>query len=195
MTSTVEMNHSFKNVVVEIADESDMWAQIQQHSMLVDDTHLTQSNEGEWTGKLSASRQQLPLVVIECIPRGTSKPYQMGDGSLLFRQDVLFYVVAEGKRFTRNNILSIIALQNDKTINTFNSNEVAESGFFPLNLDGTLNPDGRCYPDLVDERRNGGLKWKTMRFEDTVMADVQTISKDLFIGVVRTTIEIVYGGI
>lgn len=188
----VTMEYSYRDIQVSIADQSPMWKQLQYGSLRVDDSHLSDSEKGEWTAKPGISRQQLPAVIIEVVPRRTSRPFELGNGSLLISQDVLFHVIAQD-RFWRNQLVDIIALQEDKNIYMFNTNEVAESGAYPLDYRGTINPKGVSYNTLVNRREENGYRWRELRFSRMIGSEVETHNPNLYRGVVRATVEIIYG--
>jgi hypothetical protein len=192
--ATVTMEYSYRDIQVELADNSIVWKQIQKDSFRVDSGQLGNSEEGEWTAKLSDTRQQLPAIIIEVVPQGYTTPYEIGNGSLERHQDVLFHVIAED-RYWRNQLCDILIFQQDKTIYMFNTNEVAESGAFPLDYRGTIVNGGLCYPDLVKERRNGGYRWRKLTFERVTLSEVENINPNLYRGTVRATMGLVYGNI
>ena len=85
---------------------------------------------------------------------------------------------------TRNKIVDIISLQNDKTIHLFNSNDINANGDFPLDYRGVPVPSALRYPDLVD-RYNGGK----LRLTKTVVQNMIMHNTTVFGGVVRMTTE------
>lgn len=193
-TKVVTMEYSYRDIQVQIADESPMWKHLQYESLRVDDAHLSDSDKGEWTAEPSISRRQMPTIIIEAVTRGTSRPYEMGNGSMIKQRDIVFHCVAED-RFWRNQLIDIVDFLGDKTIYMYNTNEVAESGAFPLNYDGSINSDGVCYNTLVNRREENGYRWRELRFKDMRMFEAENKNPRLFTGIVRATIEIIYGDI
>lgn len=191
--SAVTMEYSFRNVQVSKADDSPLFREVQYGSMRPDDSHWTSKDDrGEWS-RLGVQRSQLPQIVIESVPRRYQKPYEMGNGSLIVYQDVLLHVLAQN-RWSRNNLIDIIALQDFKTIWMYNSDEIAASGAAPLDYRG-MRVDGlNMYPDLVNDR-GIGYRWKTMRMTNINCSDSQSINPELHLGTVRMTIEVIYGEI
>ena len=129
-TATVELEHSYRNIQVYVADQAPWWDELQYDSLRVDDPSYSVAGSGSW-GILSNHRVQMPAIVIEAVPRRRFTPYQIGDTSQFVRQDVLFHIVAES-RWWRNQLIDIISLQKDNRIWLYNSNTVASSGAFPL---------------------------------------------------------------
>ncbi len=191
--STVTMEYSYRDVQVNVADNSEVWKEIQLGSLRPDDSQWTSKDDrGEWS-RLGNQRQQLPSIVIEAVPRRDQRPWELGNGSLLVRQDVLFRVISED-RWWRNQLIDILSLQDFKNIWMFNSDEVTASGANPLDYRGMRVPNHKTYPELVNDR-GVGYRWKTARFTDTNCSEVITDSPNLHIGTVRTTLEVIYGEI
>jgi len=186
-SSTVQASYSYRYVQIYNADSLPWWQELQFTSLRADDTHFTQTGDyGEWSIG-GQHRIQLPAIIIEAIPRGTSKGYQLGDGALVVNQDVLFHVLAED-RFTRNNLLDACRLQNHKTIWLYNSNNVSAANGFPLDYRG-MKVGNNMYPDLVD---SDGYRWEKCYFNNAVVSAMETPNPKLYAGVVRITTEIIF---
>ena len=183
-TSAVKLDYSYRNVQTYIADQAPWWDEIQQNSLRVDDSTFDQIGSGNW-GILSNHRVQLPAVVVEAVPRRTFTPYQLGDVSQFVYQDVLFHIIAD-TRWWRNNLVDIVSLQKDTTIMMYNNNTVAQSGAYPLDYRGMLVDSSKSYPCLVDE-----YPFKTMRFFNVIVTEMQTLNSRLYQGTVRVTFELV----
>jgi hypothetical protein len=188
-TSTVTVDYSYKNVQVYKADDAPWWKELQYRSFDSADSHFTQDPQtGDWS--IGAyQRIQLPAIIMETVSKGTSHGYELGNGSLEVEQDILFHVLADNRK-TRNDLVSILFLQNDKYIWLFDSNKIV-SGHYPLNSRGSKT-NHLNYPDLVSET---GFRSKKCRFTRTTMSEVQSLNTNLFEGVVRSTIEVVFGNI
>ncbi|MHC4911416.1 MAG: hypothetical protein ACYTE5_00210 [Planctomycetota bacterium] len=183
-TSAVKLDYSYRNVQTYIADQAPWWDEIQQNSLRVDDSTFDQIGSGNW-GILSNHRVQLPAVVVEAVPRRTFTPYQLGDVSQFVYQDVLFHIIAD-TRWWRNNLVDIVSLQKDTTIMMYNNNTVAQSGAYPLDYRGMLVDSSKSYPCLADE-----YPFKTMRFFNVIVTEMQTLNSRLYQGTVRVTFELV----
>ncbi len=129
-------------------------------------------------------RVQLPAIAIEVIPRRTLKGYQLGGGQYVYT-DVLFHCLAEDS-YTRNKLVDIVSLQNDKTILTFDSNSLATANKFPRNGFGFLNPNALRYPDMIEDYHEFKLT-----FQNMVVQNMDTINTNFYAGIVRTTTEII----
>ncbi len=189
---TVELDYSYRFIQIYRADDAPWWQELHYQSFRADDSQFSQFGTGDWS--IGAQhRIQMPAIVIECVPRGSSRGFELGNGALVLEQDVLFYVLAEN-RFDRNNLLDTIRLQHDKTIWLFNSDSVAASTGFPLDFRGMKTGDN-MYPDLVNVAQSGGFRWRQCRFADSVISEVESPNPNLFQGVCRVTTEVIFGNI
>lgn len=187
-TSTVQLNHSYRQIQVYRADDAPWWTELQYNSFRVDSEHFTQSASGDWD-MLGNHRVQMPAIVIETVPRGISRPFELGNSSLWVEQDVLFHILAES-RFDRNNIIDYIRLQHDKNIWLFNSNNITNASDWPLDSDGDKVSSPKMYPDYVTDYR-----WKKCKFKRASVSEVQSLNPHLHEGTVRITFELVFGDV
>jgi hypothetical protein len=189
--STVTLEYSYRSVQVDIADNSVLWKELQQNSLRPDDSQwTTRDDRGEWA---KATRQQMPAIIVEAVPRRFQQPYELGNGSLLISQDIVFHVISED-RWWRNQLVDLLCFQDFKTIWMFNSDEVTSSGANALDYRGMKLGNPPMYPNLVDERGDG-YRWKQMRFTNLNAYEIQTNNPNLHIGDVRATIEVVWGSV
>ncbi len=189
--TVVTMEYSYRDVQIQTADDSHIWKEIQFGSQRPDDSQWTSKDDrGSWS-TLSIQRQQLPSIVIEAVPRRRQRPYELGNGSLIVYQDLLFHIISQD-RWYRNQLIDIVCNQDFKTIYMFNSDEVIASGVEPLDYRGMRRPEAVMYPTLVDERGRG-YRWKEMRFTDVTCSEAITNDPNLHIGTVRATIEVIFG--
>jgi hypothetical protein len=185
-SSTVELDYSYRNVQVYIADQAEWWDELQFDSLRVDDPSYSAAGSGGW-GILANHRVQMPAIVIEAVPRRTFKPYQMGDTSQFVKQDVLFHIVAES-RWWRNQLVDVISLQKDDQIWLYNSNTVASSGDYPLDYRGMRVTSPKNYNDIVE---NTGYRYKSARITEMSIGEMQSYNSRLHEGTVRATFEVV----
>lgn len=190
--ATVSMEYSFREVQV-LTGDSPLWKEIQYGSNRPDDAQfVSKDDRGSWS-QLGATRQQMPALVIEAVPRRTHSAYELGNGSLLVHQDLLIRVLSQD-RWYRNQLIDIVCLQDKKTIYMFNSDEVSASGVEPLDYRGMRRPEAVMYPTLTDERGKG-YRWKSVRFSDIQCSEAITNDPNLHIGTVRVSCETVFGEI
>jgi len=185
-TATVELEHSYRNIQVYVADQAPWWDELQYDSLRVDDPSYSVAGSGSW-GILSNHRVQMPAIVIEAVPRRRFTPYQIGDTSQFVRQDVLFHIVAES-RWWRNQLIDIISLQKDNRIWLYNSNTVASSGAFPLDFRGMAVANPNNYDDIVDTEE---YRYLFARMTDMTVSEMNSYNSRLQEGTVRATFEVV----
>ncbi|GAH00292.1 unnamed protein product, partial [marine sediment metagenome] len=171
------------------ADDVPWWQELQYRSDRVDDSHFANTEDGNW-GIGGQHRVQMPCIVIEAVPRATSRPYQLGDGSAWVEQDVLCHVLAETRR-DRNNLVDILRGQFDTVIWLYDNDQVAAAGAFPLDYRGEIVDSSKTYPALVDS--STGYRWERCRFSRTEVGEVESINSRLYEGVVRMTCEVTLG--
>ena len=184
-SATIKIQHAFRNVQVYRADDAPWWNEIQAGSYRVDNSHMEQTGSGAWS-ILSNNRVQLPCVVLEVVPRGLSRGYQLG-GTLEVQRDVLFHIVAE-TRSMRNNLMDFIAHQTHKSIWLLDTNIVAEAEKFPLDFRGDLAPSGMEYGDLVDTE---GYRYRQCFMENAVISEVESLDPNLYEATVRTSMQVI----
>jgi len=178
--SVVKAEYSYKYINVLYANNMPWYKQLQAKT-LQPTANFLDSDDGPWNIP-PESRTQLPLIAVEVVPNRTFRGYQLGGGQFVFT-DVLFHCIAEDE-VTRNKIVDIVSLQNDKTIHVLNSNRINENGDFPLDYRGTPVPSALRYPDLI-EQYNGGK----LRLAKTTVQEMIMYNTNVFGGVVRMTTE------
>ena len=178
--SVVQAEFSYKRINVVYASSLPWLVELQRDTNQPDGTFLSQ-DKGRWNIPKKA-RLQLPAIAIEVVPNRTFKGYQLGGGQWVYT-DILFHCIAEDE-FTRNQLVDIVSLQNDKTINLFNSNEIHASGAFPLDVLGTPMSGALRHPDLVATYPGGGLRLTKFKVQE-----MQAFKNNMFGGVVRATTE------
>ena len=186
-TDVVTADYSFRNVQVYIADDAPWWNELQYRSFRVDDSQFSQLDDGFWA-ITSNHRVQMPCLVIEAVPRASSRGYQLGDGSAWVEQDILVHILANNRR-DRNNLVDIIRGQFDATIWLFDNDLVAAAEDYPLDYRGEIIDSSKIYPYFVDSANP--YRWESCRFSRTQVAQVESISTRLYEGVVRLTCEVV----
>lgn len=186
-TASVKLRHSYRNVQVFKSDDAPWFRELQYGSYRADDTHFTQTTKGEWAIG-GHKRVQLPAIIIECVPRGYSTPYEMGNGlAQIMYQDVLFHIIAENG-FDRNNLADTLRAQQDLNITLYNTDDVIASGDYPLDYKGSLTGAGKMYPTLVST-----YPWEKCRWKSVVLSEVESPNPLLHEATVRVTFEAILG--
>ena len=182
INSIVKAEYSYKYINIVYANNLP-WLTEVQYSSLDLNSDFNVLNKGKYDIPTEA-RVQLPAIAIEVVPRRTFRGYQLGGGQFV-NTDILFHCLAEDE-YTRNKLVDIISLQNDKVLAMFNSNEIAKSGDFPLNYQGFPVSGALRYPDLISKYLYG-----TMYLKNTQVQNMKLINSNFFAGIVRMTSEVI----
>lgn len=180
VNSVVQAEYSYKYINVVYANSLPWLAEVQYSSLDLQSDFNT-LNKGKYDIP-AESRVQLPAIAVEIVPRRQLKGYQLGGGQFV-ETDVLFHCLAEDE-YTRNKLVDIISLQNDKTIYMFDSNLLANSGAFPLDYRGFPVSGAMRYPDLIyNYYRN------SIRIKNSNVQSMRLINSNFYAGIVRLTLE------
>lgn len=185
-TDVVKMNYSYRTVSTQMCEDSPMWKEIQYGSLRVDDTHVLDKDQGQWSAIPSIRRQQLPAVFLEAIPVGSSKPYELGAGGQWVYRDFLLHVVAEDRRI-RNRITDILANEQEHMLWIWDNNDISIEDW-PLDYRGNRNEDGLMYPELINK-----YKWLKTFIVKTLISDVESRNPYLFESSIRLKTETIFG--
>lgn len=176
----VQVEHSYKYINVVYANNVP-WLREVQNNTIQPNSNFRDVSEGGWDIP-PESRLQLPAVAIEMVPGRRFKGYALGGGQWIY-SDVIFHCIAEDE-YTRNQIVDIISLQNNKVIDIFDSNAINDANAFPLDRMGSPVASGLRFPDLVKSYPGGKIRLTNSSIQEMVMAKA-----DVFGGVVRMTVE------
>lgn len=187
-TGTIKAQYSYRAVQVYLTDDLNFWFEVNYDSWNPVDTDWSQNITSGTDYAMSASnRMQLPCIVIEPITRSSTKPFELGTLSKFNKQDVLFHVMSQD-RYTRNNLIDYLRLQEEKTIILYDIAAVANSGLNPLDYRGMKVDNPQTYASLVS---NNSLVYNTARLEKISVTDVKTKNPNLYWAVVRGVLEII----
>ena len=178
--SVVKAEYSYKYINVLYANNVPWYKQLQANTLQPSKAFLD-TDDGPWNIP-PESRAQLPLIAVEVVPTRTFKGYQLGGGQFVYT-DVLFHCIAEDE-MTRNKLVDIVSLQNDKVIHLLNSNKINTNGDFPLDYRGVPVAGALRYPDLISQYNGGKL-----RLTKTVVQEMVMHNTNFFGGIVRMTTE------
>lgn len=185
LNTSVQMEYSYRWIQVYNYDNAKWWQQL-QYKTDANAIHFNQIAQGDFS-ILSNQRVQLPAIIIETISRGLSKPFQLGDKSLIFKQELMLHIVSENMA-NRNLLIDILRLQQDKIIWLYDTNKVITNGVSPFNIDGTLNNNRLKYDELVNDDNYRFIK---ARLIDIYASDVQSFSPFLAESNVKITVELI----
>lgn len=173
----VQIPHSYKYINVMYANSLPWLREIEYKSLYNVDQDPNKTTPSEM-------KVQLPAIAVEIVPNRRMSGYQLGGGQYITNQ-ILFHCMAEND-FDLNRLIDIVSMQNDKTIYTFNSNSIAQSGAFPIKYDGTLSPNPLIYPELI--KRFPGYN---IRLSKCTANETKTINSNLFLCIVSIMAEII----
>jgi hypothetical protein len=178
--NTVQAEYSYKYINIIYANSLPWLREIQYRTL---DFPTSFNVDGKGDFNLPAeNRIQLPAIAIEVVPKRSLRGYQLGGGQFV-DTDILFHCLAEDE-FTRNKLVDIISLQNEKTIYMFNSNSIANSGDFPLDYKGIPVSGALRYPDLVLKHFRGKV-----RLKNSTVQGMDLVNSNFYAGIVRITVE------
>jgi hypothetical protein len=180
--SKVQVEHSYKWINVVYANEVPWIKDIQYRTYDISSEFLG-TNKGKWDQPADV-KFQLPAIAIEIVPRRRLQGYQLGGGQWIYT-DVLFHCIAENEN-TRNKLVDIVSLQNDKNIYRFDSNSVVASGDSPIDYRGVPVSGALRYPDLVNNHFGGGV-----RFTNSSVQGMDMINSNMYAGIVKFTTEVI----
>tara|TARA_R110002020_G_scaffold103752_17_gene243196 strand:+ start:2139 stop:3119 length:981 start_codon:yes stop_codon:yes gene_type:complete len=180
--SVVQAEYSYKWINVVYAN-SVPWLREVQYRTYEPNSEFLSASKGPWD-KPPEARLQLPAIAIEIVPRREMRGYQLGGGQWI-TTDVLFHCIAEDD-ITRNRLVDMISLQNEKTIYMFDSNSISSGGDFPIDHLGVVNSGAMRYPDLI---QNHFLR--RLRFKSTSIQGMDMINSNLYGGIVKLAAEVI----
>mgnify|MGYP004001083959 FL=1 len=180
--SKVQVEHSYKWINMTYANNVPWLREVQYRSYDVNGEFF-QSAKGGWDIPPEA-RLQLPAIAVEVVPRRTITGFQLGGGSFV-NTDVLFHCIAEDE-LTRNKLVDIVSLQNEKTFYAFNSNLVAASGDFPIDYRGTPVSGALNFEELVLKHYGPDI-----RLKNSSVQGMDVINSNFYAGVVKLTAEVI----
>ena len=180
--SKVQVEHSYKWINVVYANSVPWLREVQYRSYDVNGEFF-QAAKGDWDMPPEA-RLQLPAIAIEIVPRRSVTGFQLGGGSYV-NTDVLFHCLAEDE-MTRNKLVDIVSLQNDKTFYAFDSNSIAASGDFPLDYKGSPVSGAMNFEELVLKHYGPDI-----RLKNSSVQGMDVINSNFCAGIVKLTAEVI----
>lgn len=175
-SSTVTAEYSYRYINVYDANDVPWTKNVQYNSMRSDSSQYLTYGSGSWAN-LGETKVHLPAIIFE-VQDGDFSPYALGGGTVC-RNNIICHVLAENG-FEADKIADILAAQYEKTIFLFDLAYLAESGVWPLDHLGRLNPGAVCYPRLVEPKEDGGFRWVKITFDETKKQNKQKINDNLY---------------
>lgn len=185
-TSNISINHSYRHIQTYRSSDSPWFSNIQYPTLNNAAADIKQLSSGEWSVP-GNHRVQLPAIIIESVPRSRSRPFELGNTSLWLEQDIAFYVLAENKN-DRNKLLDILRLQQDLTIELYDTNSLAQDNNYPLEYNGDKKNNCLIYPNIVQQ-----YAWRKCFIKEVSLFELDNITPNFYQGMARATIEIISG--
>lgn len=182
-TASVKAEYSYRWCQVYKSSTNPYWQELQELSYKPA-PQINQQGSGDYNiGAMH--RVQMPAIIIEPIARSFSQPWQLGATNFSVDQDILLHVFTENA-FDNNKIVDIIRLQKDKTITLYDINKVVNSGVYPLQYNGSINPIGLCYGSLLTHYR-----WNLCYFKEISVLNMESSNKNLHWCTLRLTAQVI----
>lgn len=145
-STVVRCEHSYKNVNV-YTNEVPWFREFMQDSFRPD-VQFLQRGSGIWH-TLGQNRVQLPAVIVQPLSAVKLIGIQLG-GQNKRLQDVLIHVFAEHP-WEKNSIADDLINQKDAIFLIMDRDRVNESGVYPLDMNGSISPNGLSYTSLIND--------------------------------------------
>lgn len=184
LSSNVELEYSYRFVQVHRSSENPWFNVLQFSSFNTSNQDIQQQDNGEWSIG-GHHRIQLPCIIIDPVARSRSRPYEIGNGLLWLEQDIAFYILAENKN-DRNKLLDILRLQQDVTLQLFDTNQLAQNDNYPLDYNGNIKDNPLMYPDIISL-----YPWRKCLIKNISLFEIDSIHPNLHQGMARATVEII----
>jgi hypothetical protein len=184
ITSDVSLDYSYRFIQTHRASDSPWFNIVQYSSFNTSNEDIQRTDDGEWAIG-GNHRIQLPAIVIESLPRSRSRPYEIGNSLLWLEQDLAFYVLAENKN-DRNKILDILRLQQDITLQLFDTNILAQNDNYPLDYNGDIKNAALMYPDIIET-----YPWRKCLIKNISLFEIDSPNPNFHQGMARATVEVI----
>jgi hypothetical protein len=178
IADAITADYSIRSVQIYRADEFPCWVEVQNDTF---DTSNIQWSQNLTSGDYAINSQhrvQLPAIIIQYKDNRNSRPFELGSLTKFERPTFTLTVLAENKQ-ERSNICDILNAQEDKVIKLFNISKVYNSGVYPLDNRGSLNPAGSMYCNLL---QNPDYIWRNLEFDKIDVSNIDIKDHNLYIG-------------
>jgi hypothetical protein len=184
--SGVSLNYSYRWVQTYVSDRAGWYYNGDYASLKPGDSQWTtyHPSSGDFA-RPPQHRVQFPAIVVESISKADSKPYQLGDSTLVVSQDVMFNIISN-TRHTRNTLVDVLRMQEDRTIWLYDTDEIVQANLMPLDSSGMIANSQSTYPYLVDNYR-----FAKCFFSDIQISEMESLSPLLHEAKVRITMELI----
>lgn len=184
LSSNINLEYSYRYVQVHRSSENSWFNSLQFSSFNTSNNDIKLNDDGDWSIG-SHQRIQMPCIIIEPIARSRSRPYEIGNDILWLEQDLAFYVLAENKN-DRNKLLDILRLQQDITLQLFDTNILAQNDNYPLDYNGNVKNNALMYPDIIST-----YAWRKCLIKNINLFEIDSTHPNLHQGMARATLEVI----
>ena len=144
-SSSVVASYSYRYIQTYKASDSIWWKEVQK------ETYIPSNYKANGDYSITSThRVQLPAIILELAPSTKLKPYELGTTENIWTQEIFLHIFAQSAT-QRNTLIDILIAQKDKVLHLYDSDAVAKTLSFGLDKYGAINPNGKNYPQLVDE--------------------------------------------
>ena len=182
-TTNVKAEYAYRWCQVYKGSSNPNWQELQELS-LKPAPQINQQASGDYNVGAN-HRVQMPAIIIEPTSRSYSQPWQLGASDFAIDQDILLHVFTENQN-DNNRIVDIVRLQKGKTIILYDTNKVVNSGVYPLNYNGSINPNNISYNELLQQYR-----WNLCYFKEISVLSMESANKNLYWCTLRLTTQVV----
>jgi len=182
-TTKVKADYSYRWCQVYKSSTTPQWQELQEMTYQPS-PQINQRASGDYNVGAS-HRIQMPAIIIEPISRSYYKPYQLGAKDFIADQDILLHVFTENASDS-HRITDILRLQKDKVITLYDSQKVVKSGVYPILYNGSLNPSGYSYEEILDN-----FHWKRCYLKEISVLNMESANKNLYWCTLRVTAQVI----
>jgi len=179
----ITMDYSYRTVQVYKDGDADWFRELQQRSLRPGDSQWTNTHISGDYAVSPQHRIQLPAIIIKSI-KTNSTPYEMGNGTLWVKQDVMFNIVADNAS-DRDRLKDILISEEGHNIWLYDTDTVHASGLTPIDYRGMLINTTGIYSYLVDT-----FPMTKCMFDMCEASEVESVHPNLYEAKVRITCEV-----
>jgi hypothetical protein len=181
-SSKVELSYSYRYVQIYKSNESSWWKELQDQTYNMANFKANK----DYSTITSNHIIQMPAIMIEPIARNIQTPIELGSSQNWITQDVLLHIFTENAS-QRSNLIDILLLQKDKTLNLYDINKVIKNNVFLLDYKGQINNSGLNYNQIVSS--DTYFKHRAT-IKNSITSEINNFSSHLYNGIIRWSVEI-----
>lgn len=180
--NNIRLNYSYRYIQVYKSNENIWWKELQNHTYNPQRTRTPDGN----LQIFADHRIQLPMIVIEMIPRMYQTPYQLGSVQNIITQDILLHVFTNTPQ-QRSQIVDVLVAQKDKDSFFYDIDKVIKNNKYLLSKDGSKNISGLSYKQIM---QNSAYLNNVFYIDNSIVSEYNQFSSNLYNSVIRWTLKI-----